>query len=175
MMDNKVPLFWNQLAWHVWPLSFFKAAVGEVMAQVHKLDGKLDGLVPMFINTNNGQFTHQGIYTLGARADSYYEYLLKQWIQGGKKENEWVGLKLPSVQNMRLCNFYPQGSLCIALFNSCLINFTIICVTMTVQTQVFEVWDLYMIVENEIFTAKPHCWVLHTSHLVGWLTVKQSF
>ena len=66
----------------------FQAAVAEVMKQVHKLDGKLDGLVPMFINTNNGQFTHQGIYTLGARADSYYEYLLKQWIQGGKKENQ---------------------------------------------------------------------------------------
>ncbi len=62
----------------------------EVMKQVHKLDGKQDGLVPMFINTNNGLFTHQGIYTLGARADSYYEYLLKQWIQGGKAENEWV-------------------------------------------------------------------------------------
>lgn len=59
------------------------------MNKVHKLDGKLDGLVPMFINTNSGQFTHQGIYTLGARADSYYEYLLKQWIQGGKKETQW--------------------------------------------------------------------------------------
>lgn len=67
------------------------------MKQVHKLDGKLDGLVPMFINTNNGQFTHQGIYTLGARADSYYEYLLKQWIQGGKKENQWVVLLIPSI------------------------------------------------------------------------------
>uniref|UniRef100_A0A3B5LHA2 alpha-1,2-Mannosidase n=1 Tax=Xiphophorus couchianus TaxID=32473 RepID=A0A3B5LHA2_9TELE len=43
------------------------AAVAEVMNQVHKLKGKLDGLVPMFINTNSGQFTHQGIYTLGAR------------------------------------------------------------------------------------------------------------
>lgn len=71
------------------PLSLvLQDAVVEIMKQVHKLDGKLDGLVPMFINTNNGQFTHQGIYTLGARADSYYEYLLKQWIQGGKKENQ---------------------------------------------------------------------------------------
>lgn len=66
----------------------FQDAVAEVMKQVHQLDGKLDGLVPMFINTNNGQFTHQGIFTLGARADSYYEYLLKQWIQGGKKEDQ---------------------------------------------------------------------------------------
>ncbi|CAJ1068688.1 endoplasmic reticulum mannosyl-oligosaccharide 1%2C2-alpha-mannosidase-like [Xyrichtys novacula] len=68
----------------------YQAAVAEVMNQIHKLDGKLDGLVPMFINTNSGQFTHQGIYTLGARADSYYEYLLKQWIQGGKKEDQFL-------------------------------------------------------------------------------------
>lgn len=63
-------------------------AVDGVMKHVHNLPGKNDGLVPMFINTNSGQFTHLGVYTLGARADSYYEYLLKQWIQGGKKENE---------------------------------------------------------------------------------------
>ncbi|XP_076021220.1 mannosidase, alpha, class 1B, member 1b isoform X2 [Genypterus blacodes] len=79
----------------------YQAAVGEVMAQVHKLDGKLDGLVPMFINTNNGQFTHQGIYTLGARADSYYEYLLKQWIQGGKKENQFVEDYLQAIEGVK--------------------------------------------------------------------------
>ncbi|XP_035852362.1 mannosidase, alpha, class 1B, member 1b isoform X4 [Sander lucioperca] len=77
------------------------AAVAEVMKQVHKLDGKLDGLVPMFINTNNGQFTHQGIYTLGARADSYYEYLLKQWIQGGKKENELLEDYLQAIEGVK--------------------------------------------------------------------------
>ncbi|XP_071399969.1 mannosidase, alpha, class 1B, member 1b [Centroberyx affinis] len=79
----------------------YQAAVGEVMKQVHKLEGKLDGLVPMFINTNNGQFTHQGIYTLGARADSYYEYLLKQWIQGGKKENEFLEDYLQAVEGVK--------------------------------------------------------------------------
>ncbi|XP_015281993.1 PREDICTED: endoplasmic reticulum mannosyl-oligosaccharide 1,2-alpha-mannosidase [Gekko japonicus] len=66
----------------------FQKAVDGVMQHIHSLPGKNDGLVPMFINTNSGQFTHLGVYTLGARADSYYEYLLKQWIQGGKKENE---------------------------------------------------------------------------------------
>lgn len=62
-------------------------AVDEVVKLVHRLDGKRDGLVPMFINTNTGKFTHRGVFTLGARADSYYEYLLKQWLQGGKKDN----------------------------------------------------------------------------------------
>uniref|UniRef100_A0A8C2F0B4 alpha-1,2-Mannosidase n=1 Tax=Cyprinus carpio TaxID=7962 RepID=A0A8C2F0B4_CYPCA len=79
----------------------YKLAVMEVMKQVHKLDGKQDGLVPMFINTNNGLFTHQGIYTLGARADSYYEYLLKQWIQGGKAENELLDDYLLAVEGVK--------------------------------------------------------------------------
>ncbi|XP_047447663.1 mannosidase, alpha, class 1B, member 1b [Mugil cephalus] len=79
----------------------YQAAVSEVMKRVHDLDGKLDGLVPMFINTNNGQFTHQGIYTLGARADSYYEYLLKQWIQGGKKENQLLEDYLQAIEGVK--------------------------------------------------------------------------
>ena len=48
-------------------------AVEEVTRRVHSLRGKKDGLVPMFINTNSGLFTHLGVFTLGARADSYYE------------------------------------------------------------------------------------------------------
>ncbi|TRY94047.1 hypothetical protein DNTS_011954 [Danionella cerebrum] len=79
----------------------YKLAVMEVMRQVHDLDGKQDGLVPMFINTNSGLFTHQGIYTLGARADSYYEYLLKQWIQGGRKEKELLDDYLQAVEGVK--------------------------------------------------------------------------
>nr|XP_060484520.1 endoplasmic reticulum mannosyl-oligosaccharide 1,2-alpha-mannosidase [Panthera onca] len=66
----------------------FQEAAEEVTRRVHSLSGKKDGLVPMFINTHSGLFTHMGVFTLGARADSYYEYLLKQWIQGGKKETQ---------------------------------------------------------------------------------------
>uniref|UniRef100_A0A8D3B856 alpha-1,2-Mannosidase n=1 Tax=Scophthalmus maximus TaxID=52904 RepID=A0A8D3B856_SCOMX len=73
----------------------------EPQYEVHKLDGKLDGLVPMFINTNSGQFTHQGIYTLGARADSYYEYLLKQWIQGGKRESQLLDDYLQAIEGVK--------------------------------------------------------------------------
>lgn len=31
---------------------------------------------------------------MGARADTYYEYLLKQWIQSGKKEKKLVNSKI---------------------------------------------------------------------------------
>uniref|UniRef100_A0A672SKJ5 alpha-1,2-Mannosidase n=1 Tax=Sinocyclocheilus grahami TaxID=75366 RepID=A0A672SKJ5_SINGR len=73
----------------------------EVTRQVHRLEGKRDGLVPMFINTNSGKFTRRGALTLGARADSYYEYLLKQWLQGGKKETELLEDYLQAVEGVR--------------------------------------------------------------------------
>ncbi|XP_059957809.1 endoplasmic reticulum mannosyl-oligosaccharide 1,2-alpha-mannosidase-like [Mesoplodon densirostris] len=76
-------------------------AVEEVSRRVHSLRGKKDGLVPMFINTGNGLFTHLGVFTLGARADSYYEYLLKQWIQGGKKETQLLEDYLETVEGIK--------------------------------------------------------------------------
>ncbi|TRY57658.1 hypothetical protein DNTS_025898 [Danionella cerebrum] len=79
----------------------FKNAVEEVTRQVHVLEGKRDGLVPMFINTNTGKFTRRGAITLGARADSYYEYLLKQWLQGGKKETELLEDYIQAVEGVK--------------------------------------------------------------------------
>ncbi|XP_064165085.1 endoplasmic reticulum mannosyl-oligosaccharide 1,2-alpha-mannosidase isoform X2 [Anguilla rostrata] len=79
----------------------YREAVDEVMRMVHKLEGKHDGLVPMFINTNSGQFTHRGVFTLGARADSYYEYLLKQWLQGGKKETELLEDYIQAIEGVK--------------------------------------------------------------------------
>ncbi|XP_038550327.1 endoplasmic reticulum mannosyl-oligosaccharide 1,2-alpha-mannosidase-like isoform X1 [Micropterus salmoides] len=79
----------------------YQEAVNEVMRLVHKLPGKQDGLVPMFINTNSGQFTHKGVFTLGARADSYYEYLLKQWIQGGKTEDDLLEDYLQALEGVK--------------------------------------------------------------------------
>ncbi|GLV42700.1 alpha-Mannosidase class I b [Carabus blaptoides fortunei] len=61
----------------------FEEAIARVSLHVHGLD-KTEGLVPIFINANTGQFRSYSTITLGARGDSYYEYLLKQWIQTGK-------------------------------------------------------------------------------------------
>ena len=43
------------------------------------------GLFPIKINLSDGSFADTHI-TFGALGDSFYEYLLKVWIQGGKKE-----------------------------------------------------------------------------------------
>ncbi|CAG5867209.1 endoplasmic reticulum mannosyl-oligosaccharide 1,2-alpha-mannosidase isoform 1-T2 [Menidia menidia] len=79
----------------------YQDVANEVMRLVHDLPGKHDGLVPMFINTNSGQFTHKGVFTLGARADSYYEYLLKQWIQGGKTEDTLLEDYLQAIEGVK--------------------------------------------------------------------------
>ncbi|XP_066111754.1 endoplasmic reticulum mannosyl-oligosaccharide 1,2-alpha-mannosidase-like [Saccopteryx bilineata] len=79
----------------------FQEAAEEVTRRVHSLSGKKDGLVPMFINTHSGLFTHVGVFTLGARADSYYEYLLKQWIQGGKQDTRLLEDYLEAVEGIK--------------------------------------------------------------------------
>ncbi|XP_044270175.1 endoplasmic reticulum mannosyl-oligosaccharide 1,2-alpha-mannosidase [Tribolium madens] len=61
----------------------YENAVSKVSFHIHNLEKK-DGLVPIFINANTGQFRSYATITLGARGDSYYEYLLKQWLQTGK-------------------------------------------------------------------------------------------
>ena len=48
----------------------------------------IDSLVPLYINAQTGHL-RPGVLTFGARADSYYEYLLKQWLQSGKKEHKY--------------------------------------------------------------------------------------
>ncbi|KAE8748620.1 hypothetical protein FOCC_FOCC004631 [Frankliniella occidentalis] len=61
----------------------YEKAVSRVSEHIHRLP-KTDGLVPIFINAHTGQFRTYSTITLGARGDSYYEYLLKQWLQTGQ-------------------------------------------------------------------------------------------
>ncbi|KAG0043124.1 mannosyl-oligosaccharide alpha-1,2-mannosidase [Gryganskiella cystojenkinii] len=64
---------------------YWKAAEG-VMLKFKSLESStVDGLVPIFINPYSGQF-HGGEIRLGSRGDSYYEYLIKQYLQTSKLE-----------------------------------------------------------------------------------------
>jgi hypothetical protein len=77
----------------------FHEYVTEVMRHVNALP-KTKGLVPIFINAESGQFSGSTI-TLGARGDSYYEYLLKQWLQTGKTEDLYRRMYLESMTGVR--------------------------------------------------------------------------
>ncbi|CCD68813.1 alpha-1,2-Mannosidase [Caenorhabditis elegans] len=57
----------------------------NVFKHIHKIGCEThEGLCGMFINANTGNFKKDSTITFGARSDSFYEYLFKQWIQTGK-------------------------------------------------------------------------------------------
>ena len=93
--------------------SRYEEAVSKVSEHVHKLP-KTHGLVPIFINANNGQFRSFSTITLGARGDSYYEYLLKQWLQTGKTQQYLLQdykTSMDGVQQKLVQRTYPSGHL----------------------------------------------------------------
>lgn len=47
---------------------------------------KVEGLIPIFISPSTGEFAGENI-RLGSRGDSYYEYLLKIWLQKNRESN----------------------------------------------------------------------------------------
>lgn len=45
------------------------------------------GIAPQEVDVDTGTPRHTQL-TVGGRTDSYYEYLIKQWLQSGKKEEK---------------------------------------------------------------------------------------
>ncbi|KAL5176633.1 Mannosyl-oligosaccharide 1,2-alpha-mannosidase MNS1 [Glycine soja] len=60
----------------------YQQKVENVIAQLNKTFPD-DGLLPIYINPHSGAAGYSPI-TFGAMGDSFYEYLLKVWIQGNK-------------------------------------------------------------------------------------------
>ncbi|XP_059665383.1 mannosyl-oligosaccharide 1,2-alpha-mannosidase MNS3 [Cornus florida] len=50
---------------------------------------KVEGLTPIYISPHSGEFSGENI-RLGSRGDSYYEYLIKVWLQN--RESNWTYL-----------------------------------------------------------------------------------
>lgn len=63
---------------------FIQDAADKASTVLHN-QSKKDGLVPIFISPLTGRFSG-GVVSFGARGDSYYEYLLKQWLQTGQQK-----------------------------------------------------------------------------------------
>ncbi|CAL5069834.1 unnamed protein product [Urochloa decumbens] len=57
----------------------------NVVRQLQKIYPS-DGLLPIYINPHSGTASYSTI-TFGAMGDSFYEYLLKVWVQGNKTEH----------------------------------------------------------------------------------------
>lgn len=91
--------------------STYEVEAGNVSWHLHGLE-KMDGLVPSFINPFSGTFHKTTPISVGASMDSYYEYLLKQWIQTGKTKDWLKNDYLIAVEGMKkhlLRYSKPQG------------------------------------------------------------------
>ncbi|KAI3879492.1 hypothetical protein MKW92_000869 [Papaver armeniacum] len=62
----------------------YQQKVENVITQLQKTF-PADGLLPIYINPHTGTTAYSTI-TFGAMGDSFYEYLLKAWIQGNKTQ-----------------------------------------------------------------------------------------
>ncbi|KAE9609876.1 hypothetical protein Lal_00006344 [Lupinus albus] len=62
----------------------YQQKVEKVIKELRRIFPK-DGLLPIYINPLTG-IVSTGTITFGAMGDSFYEYLLKAWIQGNKTE-----------------------------------------------------------------------------------------
>ena len=57
----------------------------RAVREVLQTAGRQDGLAPIYVDIATATL-HGQLITLGARGDSYYEYLLKQWLLTGKRD-----------------------------------------------------------------------------------------
>ncbi len=74
------------LSHHTGNLEYEKIAMKPLQLMAHKKS--MSGLYPIKVRIDDGSFADTQV-TFGALGDSFYEYLLKVWIQGGKKES-WL-------------------------------------------------------------------------------------
>ncbi|ODQ83033.1 glycoside hydrolase family 47 protein [Babjeviella inositovora NRRL Y-12698] len=58
------------------------------------------GLVPIYVNPDTGKFKGN-LIRLGSRGDSYYEYLLKQFLQTNRQEPVYYDMYLEAVQGIK--------------------------------------------------------------------------
>ncbi|ETS86787.1 hypothetical protein PFICI_00615 [Pestalotiopsis fici W106-1] len=72
----------------------------EKVMQVVDDNGAKDGLVPIYINADTGHFNGDNI-RLGSRGDSYYEYLIKQYLQTEKAEPVYLDMWQDTLKGVR--------------------------------------------------------------------------
>ena len=78
----------------------FEKAMDDINNHIHFMQ-KSDNLVGCFINAQTGLFRMSSAVSVGASADSYYEYLLKQWIQTDKTQTQLLDDFTASASSIR--------------------------------------------------------------------------
>ncbi|KAK6201677.1 mannosyl oligosaccharide 1,2-alpha-mannosidase [Scheffersomyces amazonensis] len=72
----------------------------EKVMEVLESNKPVDGLVPIYVNPDTGKYQGR-LIRLGSRGDSYYEYLLKQYLQTNQQEPIYWDLYHESVLGVK--------------------------------------------------------------------------
>ena len=64
----------------------FRQKIEQIILALKKQD-RPDGLYPNYLNPETGRWGQRHV-SMGALGDSFYEYLLKSWLQSGKQNDE---------------------------------------------------------------------------------------
>lgn len=86
----------------------------EHVIEVIESQNRPDGLLPIYIYPQTGEFRGDNI-RLGSRGDSYYEYLIKQYLQTGEVENVYLEMWEEALEGIKkhLITYSKQASLTI--------------------------------------------------------------
>ena len=87
----------------------YALAARRVMTHLQVLEPE-DSLYPMFISPETGLFLGGGVITLGARGDSLYEYLLKQFLLAGGGAGGITGNAALLSRGVPTAAYAPPGS-----------------------------------------------------------------
>lgn len=74
-------------------------AAEKIMLELDK-NQPVDGLVPIYVQPDSGKYQGK-LIRLGSRGDSYYEYLLKQYLQTNKQEPIYWKMYRESVEGVK--------------------------------------------------------------------------
>ncbi|KJH50455.1 glycosyl hydrolase family 47 [Dictyocaulus viviparus] len=72
---------------HITGAAIFRKKVKKIRNVLYRAE-KSDGLYSNYINPNTGMFSERRQVSLGALGDSFYEYLIKSWIQSDKTDEQ---------------------------------------------------------------------------------------
>ena len=95
---SSLQLEFKYLAWLTGEHNYWEKV--ERVMEVIDDNGQQDGLLPIFIFATTGEFRGENI-RLGSRGDSYYEYLIKQYLQTEKQEPVYLALWDESLAGVR--------------------------------------------------------------------------
>ncbi|KIH60100.1 glycosyl hydrolase family 47 [Ancylostoma duodenale] len=72
---------------HIAKAPIFAKKVKKIRDVLDRME-KVNGLYSNYVNSDTGRFTRSYHMSLGALGDSFYEYLIKSWLQSGKMDDQ---------------------------------------------------------------------------------------